>query len=211
MKVITKGKEYDLAELGTNRFQRLIIPGNTTFQAIHHVLIKRTEFLFCVQPCTETGDAIHYLIASLKANEAVHGTRKLFQVEELNEGHTYRLQTPKGEQTLVFLKRSSGMIKHENEWPGLLTQEVLRALIDYSKHRDSKTSDREIQNLRQVFFRYEARAWTRKKEKKNGHAPKHDDTAHPRVTRSNPYDGVPFNHQDIELRPTSPEDGHIRI
>ena len=212
MKVIEKGQTYDLAELGRNTFQRLSISGNTTFQALHRVLIMRSEFLFCVQPCTETGDAINYLITSLSANVSEHGERKLFTIREIDKGHIYRIQTPKGGvQTITFIKRSSGMIQHENEWPGLLTQEVLRSLIDYSKYHNSKSAKEEISNLRSAFYRYEARAWLRKQEKINGHAPKHDDTAHPRATRVNPYDGVPFDEKNIEQRPINPEDGHIKI
>lgn len=53
------------------------------------------------------------------------------------------------------------------------------------------------------------RAYRRKQEKLNRRLGAHDDTARSHSWREQPHD-VPFNEQDIELRPVG-EDGHIII
>jgi hypothetical protein len=132
----------------------------------------------------------------------------------IDPGHVYQLdQLGGGTQTLTFVKRSGGAIQYEQEWPGLQTQEVLRALIDRTKYLDKvlpcvETKDA-LWYLRRALYEYEKRAYRRKEQRLNRQQPKHDDTARSRPWREYP-DDVPFTEQDIELRPVG-EDGHIII
>lgn len=132
----------------------------------------------------------------------------------LDEGHIYELDQLGTEETylLVFIKRSSRYIKHEREWAGLQTQEVLRALIDRTQYLNDlipcvETQDA-IWHLQTALFCYEARAHRRKLEKVNRLDASHDDTERPKPWRDHPYESVPFSEMGIELRPTG-EDGHI--
>ncbi len=117
-------------------------------------------------------------------------------------------------QRLTFVRRSGGAVVYDTEWPGVQTQEVLRALIDRTKYLDQVLPCLEskdvLWHLRMALFLYEARAWRRKQEQVNRKDPVHDDTARGRMWRETPYDDVPFNEQDIELRPIG-EDGHIVV
>jgi hypothetical protein len=134
----------------------------------------------------------------------------------VDPGHVYDLwQLGSDEpQRLTHVKRSGGAITYAEEWPGVQTQEVMRAEIDRMKYLNSvipcvETQDA-IWHARMVIFTFEARAWRRKQEGKNRLKPQHDDTARPRSWRSLPFDDVPFNEHLIELRPIG-EDGHIII
>ena len=132
----------------------------------------------------------------------------------LDKGHIYELsQLGGGVQKLTFVKRSGGAIRYKKEWPGVQTQEVLRALIDRTKYLDmvlpcNETRDA-LWHLRMALYLYEVRAYRRKQEKVNRKSPKHDDTERPHSWRQYPH-GVPFNEQNIERRPTG-KDGHILI
>lgn len=134
-------------------------------------------------------------------------------MEVINSGHIYKLDQLGGgtPQRLVFVKRSGGAITYKEEWPGVQTQEVLRALIDRTKYLDQVLSCVEtkdaLYHLRMALYMYEVRAWRRKQEKINRKSPAHDDTGRPHAWREFP-DEVPFNEQDIELRLVGP-DGHI--
>lgn len=130
-------------------------------------------------------------------------------------GHIYAMRQlgDSNEQNLVFVRRSGGAVQYEREWPGLQTQEVLRALIDRTKYLNAilpcvETED-SLYHLRMALYKYEVRAYRRKIEKINRLQPAHDDTERPHPWREFP-DGVPFNEQDIELRPIGP-DGHIIV
>lgn len=131
----------------------------------------------------------------------------------LDKGHVYKLNhLGGGEQIITFVKRSGGAVKYSQEWPGLQTQEVLRALIDRTKYLDSilpcvETKDA-IYYLRMALFMYEVRALRRKQEQLNRKKSSHDDTNHLRLSRRNPFDDIPFDEFEIELRPVG-EDGHI--
>lgn len=129
-------------------------------------------------------------------------------------GHVYALtELGGGIQTLTFIRRSGGAVTYEEEWPGVQTQEVLRALIDRTKYLDQvlpciETKDA-IEFLRQALYQYELRAWRRKQEAVNRQAPTHDDTGRHRPWRDE-GDDAPFSAHEIELRPIGP-DGHIII
>jgi hypothetical protein len=132
----------------------------------------------------------------------------------ISPGHVYTIKNlGKGSQRIKFVKRSGGAVKYRREWPGLQTQEVLRVVIDRTKYLDSILSCTETQDalwhLRMALYQYEVRAWRRKQEKVNRKQPAHDDTIKPHPWREHPHD-VPFNEQNIELRPIG-SDGHIIV
>lgn len=133
----------------------------------------------------------------------------------IDTGHIYDLtQLGGGTQRLTFVKRSGDAINYEEEWPGVQTQEVIRALIDRTKYLNNilpcvETMDA-LQDLRMALFMYEVRAWRRKQEKINRKKPAHDDSDRPRAWRENPFEDVPFNEHEIELRPIG-ADGHILV
>lgn len=131
----------------------------------------------------------------------------------IDPGHIYELDQlgDNNKQKLVFIKRSGGAIQYEKEWPGLQTQEVLRALIDRTKYLDCVLSCKEtkeaLKHLRMAVFWYEARAFRRKKSKTNRTTEDHDDTSTIPCVVTYPED-IPFTEQDIELKETG-ADGHI--
>lgn len=131
----------------------------------------------------------------------------------IDPGHIYELQQlGGGTQKLTFVKRSGGTISYDQEWVGVQVQEVLRALIDRTKYLNDvlpcvETQDA-LHNLRMALFEFEARAWRRKQEKVNRKKPAHDDSVRPKSWHESPFDDVPFNEHEIELRPVG-DDGHI--
>ena len=131
----------------------------------------------------------------------------------IDPGHVYELrELGGGTQTLRFAKRSGGAIKYNEEWPGVQTQEVLRALIDRTKYLNDvlpcvETRDA-LWHLRMALFMYEVRAYRRKQENVNRKVPAHDDSVSPKPWHENSFSDVPFNETDIELRPVG-EDGHV--
>ena len=137
-------------------------------------------------------------------------------MDAIDPGHVYDLIQLGSEtkQRIIFVKRSGGAIQYEKEWPGVQTQEVLRVLIDRTKYLESilpcvETEDT-LWHLRMALFMYEARAYRRKMESVNRKDSSHDDSARAHSWRDNPYHDVPFNEQDIEMRPIG-NDGHILI
>lgn len=137
-------------------------------------------------------------------------------MEVLVPGHVYDLwQLGTDEpQRLTFVRRSGGAVIYQEEWPGLQTQEVLRALIDRTLYLDAilpcKESEDAVWYLRMALFSYEARAHRRKQESLNRKRPEHNDRVSPKAWRMNPFDDVPFNEHEIEKRPIG-TDGHILI
>ena len=132
----------------------------------------------------------------------------------VDPGHVYELDHlgGRGSQTIRFVKRSGGAAVHDEEWDGLQTQEVLRALIDRTDYLfdilPCVESGDAAWHLRMALFEYEARAYRRKQEDKNRKTPAHDDTERPRSYRDRQYADVPFDETDIETRPIG-LDGHI--
>jgi hypothetical protein len=131
-------------------------------------------------------------------------------------GHVYDLWQlgSTSPQRLTFICRSGGAITYDKEWPGVQTQEVLRALIDRTQYLDDVLpcleSEDVLWHLRMALFLYEARAWRRKQEEVNRKQPQHDDSARVKLWHEKPFVDVPFNEQDIELRPID-KDGHIIV
>lgn len=139
----------------------------------------------------------------------------------LDPGHGYVLydqplnnEIRGGAQELHFLKRSGRIIKHDSENAGLLSQTVLRVLIDRTKYLNELLPCDETSNalyhLRMALFMYEARAYRRKQEKVNRQDLEHDDTARAKPWHDHVYPDVPFGPDGIELLPIG-EDGHILI
>lgn len=131
----------------------------------------------------------------------------------LDPGHKYEIPNLEHEgcQRLVFIKRSSGMIQHKDEYPGSNTQEIIRVLIDRSIYLNSiqpcaETEDA-ISFLRLALYSYEVRAYRRKQEKLNKQAGKHVDEGKLSAHRTQFVD-VPFTSDEIEKLPTGP-DGHL--
>lgn len=131
----------------------------------------------------------------------------------IDSGHIYEL-TQLGDdntQIIKFIKRSGGSIHYEQEWPGLQTQEVLRALIDRTKYLNTILPCNEtmeaIKHLQMALYWYEARALRRKRSETNRTTLDHDDTKVVPLVCNLP-DDIPFNFDDIELRPIG-NDGHI--
>ncbi len=131
----------------------------------------------------------------------------------INPGHIYELRQLGDDKTQVikFVKRSSRAVQHPEEWPGLQTQEVLRALIDRTIFLDNilpcKETEEALKCLRFALYFYEVRAYRRKKSKTNKTEIKHDDSETPTFNFQYPKD-IPFTEADIEMRPIG-EDGHI--
>lgn len=128
-------------------------------------------------------------------------------MEILEPGHIYRLQhlESDGYEVLRFVRRSSDAVDYgDGEHVGTNTQEVLRALIDRTFYLNGilpsvETLDAAY-HLRMALFCYEARAYRRKLHKLNK-----TDTVNDYTER---YRDIPFNEQDIELKPVG-HDGHI--
>lgn len=134
----------------------------------------------------------------------------------IDPGHIYELWQLGCEesQRLVHVKRSGEAVQYKQEYPGVQTQEVLRAEIDRCKYLNSiipctETEDA-IYYLRMALFMFEVRAWRRKQSNLNRKRPEHDDTQRAKTWYENPYYDIPFNEHEIELRPIGP-DGHIMI
>ena len=132
----------------------------------------------------------------------------------IDDGHSYELEQLGTDDKflLKFVKRSGGAIQYDEEWAGLQTQEVIRALIHRTTYLDSiiecAESKDSIYHLRMALFLYEARAYRRKMEGSNRKEPKHDDITKHKSWLENPYADVPFNEYQIEDYPIG-EDGHI--
>jgi len=65
----------------------------------------------------------------------------------LDPGHIYQLDDG---QTLKFVKRGGGAIQYPEEWPGIQTQAVMRALIRYMVDGDGHPYFGRIYNLWQL-------------------------------------------------------------
>jgi hypothetical protein len=127
----------------------------------------------------------------------------------LDEGHKYELDhvDSDGHETVTFIKRSGEHIKHDDEYPGTNSQELLRVLIDRTKYlNDQLTCDESgdiIYYLRQALFIYEARAYRRKQQGHNRKDINHE-------ANGERYKDIPFVEWNIELLPTE-KDGHISV
>lgn len=133
----------------------------------------------------------------------------------IDPGHIYELRQlgDNNTQRLTFVKRSGGAIDYETQWPGLQTQEVLRALIDRSKYLNTVLPCQEtvvaIKHLQMALYWYEVRALRRKMSHTNRSAHSHNDS--PTTTFIPDHaPNMPFTEHNIELYEIG-EDGHIII
>ncbi len=133
----------------------------------------------------------------------------------IDPGHIYELQQLGNDKTqaITFVKRSGGAISYDEEWSGLQTQEVLRALIDRTKYLykvlPCRETEEALKHLRLALYLYEVRAYRRKKSKTNKTAISHDD-AETSISHFQYSKDIPFDEINIEKRPIG-EDGHIII
>lgn len=131
----------------------------------------------------------------------------------LDPGHIYELRQLGNDETqmLRFIKRSGGAVQYPEEWAGLQTQEVLRALIDRTHYLNGilacKETQEAIKHLRMALYWYEARALRRKRSQTNRTTLDHNDAMTPVYYPKYALD-IPFTEEDIELYPIG-EDGHI--
>lgn len=118
-----------------------------------------------------------------------------------------------GGQAVVFIKRSSDMVHHENEHPGSNTQEYFRVTIDRTEYLndlgESAESQDAVWHLQMALWCYEARAWRRKQQKLNKSAVGQAAMGDVNADRDS-WSDVPFGEFEIEMRPTGP-DGHILV
>lgn len=124
---------------------------------------------------------------------------------ERDEGHVYDLAQLGNDEahTLRFIKRSGGAIQYDEEWAGLQTQEVTRALIRRTLYLNSiipcHESENAIWNYRMALWEYEARAYRRKLKHVNRKDGTHPDDARMRPWRNQLADDVPFGIEFIEI------------
>lgn len=126
----------------------------------------------------------------------------------IDAGHVYHLDNlgAPGYQELKFCKRSSHHVKHDVEYQGTNTQEVIRALLDRSVYLDGlipcdETKDA-IWHLQQALHAYEARALRRKQQRVNGGA------EHAEARER--YRDIPFCPEEVEDMNVG-DDGHVLI
>jgi hypothetical protein len=123
-------------------------------------------------------------------------------------GHIYECeQLGGGTQMLTFVKRSSDAVTYKEEWPGMQTQEVLRALIDRTIFLNDilpcSETEEALKHLRCALYWYEVRAYRRKQQKVNR-------TDHPHTESSIETKDIPFTSEGIEHLKIG-EDGHIIV
>ncbi|HQV64750.1 MAG TPA: hypothetical protein PKZ56_00770 [Candidatus Paceibacterota bacterium] len=131
----------------------------------------------------------------------------------IDPGHIYELRQLGDDSTQIikFIKRSGGSVHYDQEWSGLQSQEVLRALIDRTKYLydilPCKETTEAIRHLQIALYWYEVRALRRKRSETNRTTLNHDDSNTTTELFNYPSD-IPFTEIDIELRPIG-SDGHI--
>ncbi len=131
----------------------------------------------------------------------------------IDPGHVYELKQlgDTNTQVLKFIKRSGGAVQYTEEWAGLQTQEVLRALIDRTKYLgkvlECKETREALKHLQMALYWYEVRALRRKRSQTNRTTNDHNDEMTPCYHPKYALD-IPFTEEDIEERPIG-EDGHI--
>ncbi len=205
MRVLDPGYTYELDQLGGGYQRFTFAPpfDRHVYASLVKIALHRTRYLDMVLPCIESKDAIEWL--EMEKVSVGNG----FRVQVLNQGHHYKIVAGNIPQHFVFLRRSGGVIVYMRKWPGILTQELFRAMIDHLEYVQPDEFHQSIQHLRMAFFMYELRAWRRKQEGVNRLHPAHDDSQHPRVWRAEPFE-APFNEFHIEKRQIGP-DGHIIV
>ncbi len=191
---------YSLRQLGTaNRvplkFENLLRgPDHAGWllDELMEVVIRRTAYLDSIIPCAESARAIEHVTAAKNSLPVYLARGKIVAVDD---GHIYEMMVGRtAVASVTFVKRSGGAVSYAEEWPGLQTQEVLRALIDrLMLHREHWEA---ADLCRMALWEYEARAYRRKRQEHNRARPEHRETV------------FPYSWQDIESRDIG-DDGHI--
>ncbi len=209
------GRDYDLYQLGGG-LQKLTITNPAMAEALIKIAANRTAFLDSVGnglfSCAETKDAYTHLETACNLLSGDINFESVAPIQIIDPGHIYMVHTRNYlSQKVTFIKRSSPGIRYKEEWGGIQTQELLRTLIHYYQNSYEEVSSLEIvELLRDVIFAYEIRAWRRKREDANRTDRTHDQSVRAHAWRHHPFEDVPFNSDEIELRPIGP-DGHILL
>lgn len=191
---------YALRQLGSEKPQVLIFFSMEHYDLrgwfipeLFDVVILRTAYLDSILPCQESKNVIG-LMEHAKTLLPKLSNRGV--VREVVPGHIYQMWS--GGKALTdkirFVRRSSGSVKHPKEWPGLQTQELLRAMIDRLMLHRVHWQMADL--CRQALWEYEARAYRRKRQEYNRQDGHHTETL------------FPYPSDDIEHMPIG-KDGHI--
>ena len=186
MENIVPGRRYSLQQQGRYgeiidelqpldiemRFGRKVVPG-WHWLALVWVLVHRTQRLNEIG-YSEYTEAAHGHLVNILCNRSVPPVRV---IDEYNErGHVYECDCVDGSvRRLVFVKRSSEMIKYASEWHGTQSQEVMRALLAnlterrvfFGRNLRTTFGCEPEYDLRYALYFYEVRALLRKLQKKN--------------------------------------------
>ena len=135
----------------------------------------------------------------------------------VDAGHVYEFWTGAEWQKLTFVKRSGEMVHYDQEWPGVQSQEVMRALIHHFFYRGCRGDNVRTAKgfwpedlVRSALFHYEVRAYRRKRQKINQKLPAHESGGRPRPWRQFAYDDVLISEEYIERLPIG-DDGHVKL
>lgn len=201
LKRLENSRIYKLRQLGTDCPQHLYFydsfrhnPNGWFIDEVVTVLKLRTQYLNSIIPCQESQEAIRLCDLILKR---LPEHKKDRSINVLDEGHIYQVkdfQYKPLTQKIIFIKRSGGAIQYEEEWPGLQTQEVCRALIHLFMQNRCHWDLSDL--TRQILWQYEARAYRRKLQEFNRLSPEHETTLFP-------YDWETIDKWQIG------DDGHI--
>ncbi len=201
LKRIENSLIYKLRQLGTDCPQHLYFydslrhnPNGWLIDEVVTVLKLRTQYLNSIIPCQESQQAIKLCNLIL---EKLLEHKKDRSINILDEGHVYQVKDFQHKpltQKMIFVKRSGGAIRYEEEWPGLQTQEVCRALIHLFMLNRCHWDLADL--TRQILWHYEARAYRRKLQEFNRQSPEHETTLFP-------YDWETIDKWSIG------DDGHI--
>lgn len=128
-------------------------------------------------------------------------------------GHLYEVPYLESQGSLLvrFIRRSSDMVQHPLDWPGINTQELIRVVIDRTEYLHGIGPCDESANavywLTMGLYEYEARAWRRKQQHLNKKAEPQASTAEVDISRQF-YQDVPFTPQEVLDLPVG-RDGHV--
>lgn len=201
LKKLENNRIYKLRQLGTQCPQHLYFydpfrhnPNGWHIDEVVSVIKLRTSYLNSIIPCEESQESIKLCNLILSKLPKNHENRS---ITVLDEGHIYQVRNSENKpltQKMIFIKRSGGAIRYNEEWAGLQTQEVCRALIHLFMQNRCHW---ELADLtRQILWHYEARAYRRKLQEFNRASPIHKTTY------------FPYEWETIETWSIG-EDGHI--
>lgn len=222
MHILSAGRLYEMQQLGGG-VQQLWVRGKppqehgpigAAISLLAKILIKRTQYLDQVLPCEETRSALWFLAQVFTSMRTTERYAYAGKVVEVMSGHVYTIYDPQWfAQTIVFVRRSGGAIRYKKGWAGVQSQELIRVMIATLKSSNIGNLGLRkawINDLRQVLFFYEARALRRKSDQVNRQSGAHDSSERLRSWRAPPFEDIPFDVEEIELRAVG-EDGHITL